>query len=330
MTPESTSVSATEGGTAEALPRRTTRRTRVLAVGAYAVALLAWIVNVGLPTDPFQMFAWLWLASMAWYAGQPWAVHARFLRDWWPAFAVLVLYLYSRGLSDDLIGMPVHWTMPIEADRWLFGGQLPTQQLQAVLCGDPCLRSNDARWYDVVLTTVYYSHFVVGLGLAWVLWVRDRAAWAAWLTRYLAIFLSGLVVYVLYPMAPPWLAAKEGYLTEPTPRLTGRGWEVIGLEGFHVVLASVGNQVAAMPSLHAGLAMLVALWCVARGRSPLRWAVLLYPAVMGFALVYYAEHYVIDLVAGWALAALVMVGVGRWERRRTHLTEPSLAVPTGG
>lgn len=295
----------------------TSTLTRVVALSAYAVALLAWIALVGLPTDPFQMFVWLWLAAMAWYAGQPWAVHTQFVRDWWPAFVVLVLYLYSRGLSDELIGMPVHWTMPIDVDRWMVGGgQLPTQHLQDVLCGDPCLRSTDPRWYDVLLTTVYFSHFVMGLGLALVLWVRDRAAWVAWLTRYLVINLAGLVVYVLYPMAPPWLAAQEGYLTEPTPRLTGRGWEVIGLDGFHVVLASVGNPVAAMPSLHAGLAMLVALWFVSRSRSPWRWATLLYPATMGFALVYYAEHYVIDLVAGWALAWLVMVAVGRWERRR--------------
>ena len=296
--------------------RRPWPAARLPAMAAYTVALSAWIVLVGLPSDPFQMFVWLWLAAIAWYAGSPWSVHTQFLRDWWPAFVVLVLYLYSRGLSDELIGMPVHWTMPIDVDRWMFGGHLPTEVLQDRLCGDPCLRSDDPRWYDVLLTTVYFSHFVLGLGLAFVLWIRDRAAWTAWLTRYLAINVAGLVIYVLYPMAPPWLAAKEGYLDEALPRLTGRGWEVIGLDGFHVVLASVGNPVAAMPSLHSGIAALVAFWFIARHRSPLRWLALLYPATMGFALVYYAEHYVIDLLAGWALAGLVMVAVGRWERRR--------------
>ncbi|GAA1734669.1 phosphatase PAP2 family protein [Aeromicrobium alkaliterrae] len=291
-------------------------RTRALALAAYAVALVTWIVLVGLPSDPFQMFVWLWLAAVAWYAGSPVAAHVNFVRDWWPAFAVLVLYLYSRGLSDELIGMPVHWTMPIEVDRWMFGGHLPTETLQHALCGDPCLRSTEPRWYDVVLTTVYFSHFVLGLGLAFVLWIRDRTAWVAWLTRYLAINVAGLVIYVLYPMAPPWLASRDGYLDASTPRLTGRGWEVIGLDGFHVALAAVGNPVAAMPSLHSGIAMLVALWFVARGRSAWRWLTLLYPATMGFALVYYAEHYVIDLLAGWALAGVVMLAVGRWERRR--------------
>jgi len=292
-------------------------RWRPLAVAVYAVALAAWIVTVGVPTDPFQMFAWMWLAVVAWRFGAPARVHLAFVKDWWPAFAVLVAYLYSRGLSDELIGVPVHWTMPIQVDRWLTGGnELPTQYLQDALCGDPCLRSFPPAWYDVLLTTVYYSHFVVGLGLALVLWVRRRADWVAWLTRYLTMNLAGLVVYVLYPMAPPWLASQQGYVAESLPRLTGRGWEDVGLGGFHVVLASVGNPVAAMPSLHGGIAMLVALWTVHRLRSPWRWAALAYPLVMAFALVYYAEHYVVDILAGWALAGLVMVGVGRWEARR--------------
>jgi hypothetical protein len=43
---------------------------------------------------------------------------------------------------------------------------------------------------------------------------------------------------------------------------------------------------------------------------------LVYPLAMPLALTYFAEHYVVDAVAGAALAGLVMVGVGRWERKR--------------
>lgn len=299
-------------------------RWRPLAVAVYAVALVAWIVTVGVPTDPFQMFVWMWLAVIAWRWGAPREVHLAFVKDWWPAFAVLVAYLYSRGLSDELLNAQVSWTMPIHVDRWLTGGNdLPTQYLQDALCGETCLRSSAPRWYDVLLTTVYYSHFVVPLSLALVLWMRNRDDWAAWLSRYLVMNVAGLVVYVIYPMAPPWLASKEGFIAESLPRLTGRGWSDIGLGGFHVVLAKVGNPVAAMPSLHGGIAMLVALWTVYRLSSPWRWTVMLYPVVMAFALVYYAEHYVIDIAAGWALAGLVMLVVGWWERRRGRETAPS-------
>ncbi|MDN7120754.1 phosphatase PAP2 family protein [Nocardioides sp. ChNu-153] len=301
----------------EAVPPGRPRWWRPAALTAYAAALVTWVVTVGLPTDPFLVFGWLWAATVAWYVGQPWRRQLDFVRDWWPAFAVLVVYMYSRGLSDELIGMPVSYTMPVRVDEWLTGGTLPTAYLQDALCGDPCLRSSDPRWYDVVLTTVYYTHFVASLTLALVLWVRDRAAWVVWLTRYLAMNVAGLVVYVLYPMAPPWLAAQDGYLAEEVVRLTGRGWRDLGLGGFHTALAAVGNPVAAMPSLHGGIAMLIALYAVTRLRG--RWwrgLVLAYPVVMGFALVYYAEHYVVDIAAGWALAVVVTGACVVWERRR--------------
>jgi hypothetical protein len=286
------------------------------ALAAYALAFAVGVVLIGMPTDPFQLFGWLWLATIAYDVRAPWRAHLAFPRDWWPAFALLVLYLYSRGLSDEIVSMPVHWTMPIRLDEWLGGGRLPTARLQNALCASPCTGDTPPRWYDEILTTVYYSHFVAGLGLAVVLWLRSRASWLPWMRRYLVINFSALVVYVVYPMAPPWLASKEGFVAERLPRLTGRGWDDLGLGSFHVALAKVGNPVAAMPSLHGGLAMLIALYGVVRLRRAWRWLLLLYPLLMAVALVYYAEHYVIDIFAGWALAAAVMIGCHSWERRR--------------
>ena len=62
-----------------------------------------------------------------------------------------------------------------------------------------------------------------------------------------------------------------------------------------------------------------------RLRSPLRFLLVLYPLAMGLALVYYAEHYVVDLLAGWLLAGLVMVGCGLWERRHPPVSAPRTA-----
>jgi hypothetical protein len=311
-----------------AVTAREPDRWRTPALGLYVVTLGIWIALVGVPTDPFQMFFWLWLATIAWHPTAPWRHHLAFPRDWSPVFGGLVIYLFSRGLVDELVPIPVHWTEPITIDRWLGGGELPTQRLQDGWCSDPCSGTSPPRWYDAVLTTVYFSHFVAGLTLAVVLWLRSRAAWVPWMRRYLVINFSALVVYILYPMAPPWLASEEGYLTAHLPRLTGRGWDDLGLGGFHVVLAKVGNPVAAMPSLHGGIAMLIALYGITRLRSAWRWLLLLYPLLMGLALVYYAEHYVIDILAGWALAAVVMLGCALWERRHPARTASGERVPT--
>lgn len=304
---------------------------RPTAMSVYAVAVGFWIVFVGLPTDPFQIFVWFWLASIAWYAGDR-RRYLDFPRDWWPTFAVLIAYLYSRGLSDNVIGMPVHYDLALNTDRWLvhtFTGHdtLPTVFLQAHLCGSPCLASSPAHWYDLVLSTVYFSHFVVGLVIALVLWIRDRTDWIAWLTRYLAMNIAGLAVYILYPAAPPWMASRDGLIAEHVPRMAARGWNMIGLGGFHVLLAKVGNPVAAMPSLHGGIAMLVAMWTIRRLRSPWRWLILIYPFTMAFGLVYFGEHYVTDILAGWLLAGAVMWAVDRWEQRRVGAQVAELEPP---
>jgi membrane-associated phospholipid phosphatase len=88
--------------------------------------------------------------------------------------------------------------------------------------------------------------------------------------------------------------------------------------------AWVGNQVAAMPSLHTGVAVMVALYAVYRLTSPWRWLTLLYPLSMGTALVYLGEHYVADLLGGVVLAVLVLGACTRWEawRRRGRDERP--------
>jgi membrane-associated phospholipid phosphatase len=165
---------------------------------------------------------------------------------------------------------------------------------------------------------------------------------------------AALVIYALLPAAPPWAAARctgadvEGGPAGPRcmfrpargvpdggllgamqsthdgangwiERIVGRGWGKLNLHSATALLdqgqASV-NLVAAIPSLHAGLSLAIAafLWNrVARGWRPVLVA---YPLIMAFTLVYTAEHYVIDLLLGWALASVVILPVNRYEARR--------------
>ena len=81
----------------------------------------------------------------------------------------------------------------------------------------PCDKTLPPRWYDVLLTTVYASHFLVSLTLAGVLYVRNRLEWTRWLRRYITLLFAGLAIYVVYPMAPPWMAVRDGYLPEVAP-----------------------------------------------------------------------------------------------------------------
>ncbi len=280
----------------------------------YVVALTCWVRFVGLPRQTLPAFAWIWLATIAWNVRAPLRAHLDFPRDWSIPLAVLTVYLYSRGLADELGIVAVHVTAPIDVDRWMFGGTLPTEYLQAKLCGVPCERSMSPEWYDVVLTTVYYSHFFVALTTASVLWLRNRDAWVRFMRRYLSLSVLALAVYITYPMAPPWMAAQNGFLSADISRITGRGWYDLHDGSFHQRFSAVGNPVAAMPSLHAAIALFVAVYGIVQLQHRWRWLLLLYPLAMSFMLVYYAEHYVIDIIAGFAATGLVLWGCGVWER----------------
>jgi membrane-associated phospholipid phosphatase len=65
-----------------------------------------------------------------------------------------------------------------------------------------------------------------------------------------------------------------------------------------------GNPFAAMPSLHFGTSVMAArlLSQVGRRHGAVGWA---YALSLGFGLVYLGEHYVVDLIAGLALAEAI-------------------------
>lgn len=288
---------------------------RAAALAVLAAAFVAWASLVGIPNDTLTIFVWLWLLVIAWNIEAHPRQHLDFPRDWWAPLLGLVVYFYSRGLADEF-GRTASYQPPIDLDRWLTGGTLPTEALQHALCGDPCNPATSPHWYDLGLTTVYASHFVTGLTIAAILWLRSREEWLRWMRRLVAISFAALIVYIVYPMAPPWLAADRGYLPSDIERLTSRGWRDIGLHRVDGILNGVGNPIAAMPSLHAAIAMLVAAYGILRLRSPARWLLACYPLLMGLALVYFGEHYLVDILAGWLLAAVVLVGCSWWERSR--------------
>jgi hypothetical protein len=300
---------------------RTGPGSRTAAMIGYGVLLLLWSWFVGIPNDTVGVVLWIWLGTIAWNIEAPARAHRDFWRDWRLPVLCLVVYWLLRGLVDEVGLLPVSYQLPIRIDEWLGAGVTPTERLQEAWCGTPCVKTMEPRWYDAVLTTVYASHFLTALTLAGVLWVRNRAEWVLWIRRFVALNFAGLTIYWLYPMAPPWMASRDGFMGE-VHRITSRGWSEIDLHRQTMVLWGMGNKAAAMPSLHAGIAFLVVFYAIWRLRSPLRWLLLLYPVAMSTALVYFAEHYVIDAIAGALVAGAVMVGCKVWEDRRSVASSP--------
>jgi len=253
----------------------------------------------GLPTDRVVLLGWV-LAGLAVHAALegPRRV-VRLLVDWVPLAGLLLAYDASRGFADQL-GAAVHVREPAAVDRWLGGGALPTVVLQ---------HHWDAAWWEALAALVYGSHFVVTPLVLAVLWVRDRARWARYARLVLALSAAGLVTYVLYPAAPPWLAAKDGVI-EPVRRLSATGWDVLGLPHAGALLTdSQGqvNKVAAVPSLHTAFAVLVCLVLFPMARRVwMRVGLVAYAVLMPLVLVWSGEHYVVDTLLGALYAAGVV------------------------
>jgi hypothetical protein len=279
---------------------------QVLLWSGLALAFLVTCAVQGLPTDRVVLLGWVLTGLSLHAAMQGWRPVCRLLADWVPLVALLLLYDATRGLADTF-GMPVHVTEPAAADRWLGGGVLPTVWLQQQM---------DADWWKALAALVYGSHFVVTPLLLCLLWHRDRGLWGRYARQVLALSAAGLVTYVLYPAAPPWLAARDG-VVEPVRRLSASGWDVLGLPHAGALLADSQaqvNQVAAVPSLHTAFAVLTCLVLLPVARRPWqRAALLMYAGLMPLVLVWAGEHYVVDtlLGAGYAAAVVLLPGVVR-------------------
>jgi membrane-associated phospholipid phosphatase len=289
-------------------------RRRVIALGVWGAAFLVGWVVIGLPTDPVYAFVWMWAAIVALRIDQPWRSHLGFARDWAPVVVLLVGYNLSRGLAYRSGTEPYVHEL-IAADRVMFGwatdGLTPTVWLQQRLY-DPAA----IHWWDVLVSWVYFSHFGVAITAAVVLWLRSRPRWAAFMRRFFALSAAGLVTYFLYPAAPPWWAADHGLVAE-VERISTRGWQAIGLSGAGNLLnlgQLASNPVAAMPSLHTAFALFVVVFFLGSVRR--RWWPLLlaYPLAMTFTLVYAGEHWVIDVLVGWAYVGFTFLAVGLAER----------------
>ncbi|WP_354643809.1 phosphatase PAP2 family protein [Kitasatospora camelliae] len=275
-------------------------RPRLLAWPLFALALAWYVDGYGLPYENDVVFCWLIAALVAA------SVHAggrhgwlSVLRDWVPVMAAVWTYALLRGYGSHTPWAP-HWRPQLAVDTFLGGGQTWTVRLQHRL-----YHPGEPQWYDYAAVGVYMSHFFAVFVTLAVLWRRDRSRYLRLLALYLAVTFAGFATYVLYPAEPPWLTARHGHLPELT-RVVQAVLDGSGLPRAGSIFqggSRFTNDVAAMPSLHSAYPMLLALFCWPLAGRGLRMLLAAYPLAMTFALVYGAEHYVVDVLVGWLYAA---------------------------
>jgi membrane-associated phospholipid phosphatase len=226
--------------------------------------------------------------------------------QWLPRTDFRTFCVYILGFSlfnglrtvADETGIAWQFSYVIIADELLFFGAVPTVRLQDHLY--EAGRMTVLEWACVGVYASYFTaHFILGA----IIWMKKRELLSTYVTVVVFTLSLGLTVYFLVPTAPPWLAANAGDLPD-VARISALAnsevWADAYERGSYVAGA---NDVGAMPSLHTALTAVVAMacWRMNRVLGILGW---FYVGAMGFSLMYLGEHYLIDVLAGVAVAAL--------------------------
>ncbi|MEU7551408.1 phosphatase PAP2 family protein [Streptomyces sp. NPDC044571] len=150
----------------------------------------------------------------------------------------------------------------------------------------------------------YYAAVHFPATVVFLVWLYlRRPGHYLWVRRVLAVLTgAALVLHLAFPLAPPRMLAAA-HLVDTA--------QVYGPAVYRAAPAAdtMANQFAAMPSLHFGWALMLALGMMAATTSRLRTLWLLHPLVTLLVIVGTANHYWLDAIVATVLlgAALLLV-----------------------
>lgn len=300
---------------------------------AYLGGYLWWLRAKGLPIDRISVAISVGIFLVCAFVGRSWRTWGVLLLDCLAYCFMWIAYEKTRGTADagiDVFGW-FHLDFPLQVeafrnvDRAMFFGNDPNVVLQNHFM------EKSVRWYDVVASVAYYTHFVVPILVLGALWATSHRQWMRFMKRFATLIGVACLMFIALPTIPPWMAGDRKYrfqLIEPLARNAGRGFRHIGFKGFvndWNFQLSNGNAVAAMPSLHASFALIVPAFFLPWIKPKwLKALVLLFPVIMLTSLVYLGEHWVIDGLVGWAITGGAF-WFWNWQERRVRTNRATLA-----
>ncbi|WP_372344897.1 phosphatase PAP2 family protein [Streptomyces sp. KL116D] len=154
------------------------------------------------------------------------------------------------------------------------------------------------------VANTYYAtvHFPATLAFLVFLYLR-RPRHYVWTRRVLAaLTAAALVLHLSFPLAPPRML-DAAHLVDTA--------QVYGPSVYAAKPATdtMANQFAAMPSLHFGWALMVAIGLIVATRSRWRWLWLLHPLLTLLVVVGTANHYWLDAIVATALLGIALAAI---------------------
>ena len=209
--------------------------------------------------------------------------------------AVIVLYFGVRGLIATRIHVAYRNAERVIAiERW--AGVFVEPKLQAAVTAH--------GWIANTVSYIYiYGHWPVLLAtLLWLL-IRHRDAYPTFRNAMLLSGTIGLVIFAVFPVAPPRFLTAYGFIDTVTQET--EAYRVLQPPAFV-------NQYAAVPSLHFGWNLLMGIAVASlAGHRILRLFGWMMPVLMLAAIVLTANHYLFDGLVGGVIALLSLFVVSR-------------------
>lgn len=246
------------------------------------------------------------------HAGRPENRVLDFLRHFYPVLLYTAFYT-ETGMLNEMI-VPRYLDAHVAAfEQRLFGFQ-------------PSLAFMDALPYRAVSELFYAAYFsyyvmIVGVGLA--LFLRNRSQFFHYVSVVSFVFYCCYLAFIFLPVSGPRLFFREldGYrlpeewlalgAQHPYPESVLRGpfyWIVTTI---YALADPVG---AALPSSHVAVA-LGTVWFSFRYLPRIRHVHLVAAVLLCFSTVYCRYHYAVDVVAGIAVAVVLVPLANRWYAR---------------
>lgn len=137
-----------------------------------------------------------------------------------------------------------------------------------------------------------WAHFPVTVAFLTWSFFAHRHRFGAIRNTFIAVTGAGLVLHLLYPLAPP--RKLPGFID------TG---VVFGPSPYDLGASEAANQIAAMPSLHVAWAVIVAIGTVTLSRGRWRYLAIAHAVITALVVVLTANHYWIDVIVALLLVA---------------------------
>jgi membrane-associated phospholipid phosphatase len=215
-----------------------------------------------------------------------------FLVDFYPAAFLPLLFNTLEPLIEALRGGPRD-DLLIAADRAIFGVDVTVWMQRLVR---PHLSD--------VFYVFYSTYYFIALTLCLVLWIRDRPTARRFVFTLMVVYYVSYAGYFLIPALGPRFAQASEYtvslVTTPISRFIN-----------DTINSLEKTKTDVFPSGHTmiSVAVLIVAWKRARD---VFWYLLPVATGLIIATVYCRYHYVVDLIAGTALAFLTVPLGDRW------------------